>query len=296
MALRLQDEPSWTAFLTEARIPATEAAAYAKIFIDNRVNETTVLDLTADHLKTLGINVLGDILAILRQVKTTTTQAITATADSTSSLCTSTYRPPPATVKLPAIVAEMTNPQFRKLRIDWDIYKQVTNLPQPQTGALLYSACDGNVQTSLINSHPTFFEMNEDDMLKSIETIVTKRVNPTIHRMNFGNIAQQENETIQDHTRLLSSAVDCEFSCPECQQDISRVNIKDQLIRGLFNETLQTDVLAKASQLKSVEEVVKHAQAWEGAISGPVAIACIRRSKCSSYIRLPEISKPKQTQ
>ena len=129
MVLRLQDEPSWKAFLTAARIPETESAAYAKILVDNRINESTILDLTADHLKTLDINVLGDILAILRHVKTTTQATATTSADSPSSLGTSTYRPPPATVKLPAIVAEMTHPQFRKLRIDWDVFKQVTNLP-----------------------------------------------------------------------------------------------------------------------------------------------------------------------
>ena len=59
MALRLKDEPSWTAFLQEAGIPATESAAYAKTFVENRVNDITVPDLTADHLKALNINVLG---------------------------------------------------------------------------------------------------------------------------------------------------------------------------------------------------------------------------------------------
>ena len=39
----------------------------------------------------------------------------------------------------------------------------------------------------------------------------------------------------------------------------------DQFIRGLGNETLQTDILAKASQLKTFEEVVKHAEGFEAA-------------------------------
>jgi hypothetical protein len=112
-------------------------------------------------------------------------------------------------------------------------------------------------------SHPDFFEKTEEQMLDCIELIVTKRVNPTVHRMNFGKIKQAECESIQDYlTRIKSSAMDCEFACPDCESDISRVDIRIQFIRGLSNDTLQTDILAKASQLKSVEDVFKYAEAW----------------------------------
>ena len=57
-----------------------------------------------------------------------------------------------------------------------------------------------------------------------------------------------------------------EFLCPDYEHDISSVNIRHQFIRGLFNETLQTDILAKASQLKTVEAVVNHAEAFEAAL------------------------------
>ena len=271
MALQLTDKPTWTKFLKDAGIPAADAAAYAVTFVEQRISATTLLDLTADHLSSLGIKVLGDVLAILRHAKTldtTTTPSTVVKSDEEASKSTNhTYRPPPATVKLPSITAEMTHPQFRKLRIDWDVYKKVTNLPHEQIGPLLYSTCDSNVQTNLINSKSEFFKMNESDMLTAIENIVTKRINPAVHRMNFSNIIQHEGESIQEYlTRLRSSAVDCEFSCPSCDVDISHVNIKDQFIRGLVDDTLQTDILAKASQLKSVEDIVKHAEAWEGAL------------------------------
>ena len=104
-------------------------------------------------------------------------------------------------------------------------------------------------------------------MLQTIELIVTKRVNPAVHRMNFGNLMQHENESVEDFlTRLRSLAVDCEFLCPECTHAISCINMKDQFIRGLCNETLQADIFAKASQLKTMDDVVKHAEAFEAAI------------------------------
>ena len=43
-------------------------------------------------------------------------------------------------------------------------------------------------------------------------------------------------------------------------------NIKYQFPSGLQNETLQTDLLAKAGQLNTIEDIVKHAEAFETAV------------------------------
>ena len=107
--------------------------------------------------------------------------------------------------------------------------------------------------------------MDDTAMLNYIEKMVTKSVNPTVHRMNFGNLLQSEGESIKDFlVRICSLAVECEFSCPACKTNIS--SIKDQFICGLHNETLQTDILAKATQLKTINDVVKHAEAFETAL------------------------------
>ena len=111
MALQvLSDEPSWTAFLVSAGVPATEAT-YATIFMDNRINQNTLSDITADHLRLLNITVLGDILAILKHGKTLITQTPALpdyTQQSTATSDSKSYRPPPAAVKLPNITPEMT--------------------------------------------------------------------------------------------------------------------------------------------------------------------------------------------
>ena len=104
-------------------------------------------------------------------------------------------------------------------------------------------------------------------MLKTIEAIVTRRSNPTVHRVAFGNIIQSENEPVKDFVRLLQSAAkDCEFTCSGCQNDLSEDHVKDQLIRGIFNSTLQADVLAKAASLTKLEAIINHAEAFETAL------------------------------
>ena len=44
--------------------------------------------------------------------------------------------------------------------------------------------------------------------------------------------------------------------CPDCEADLSNVYIKDQLVRGVANEVLQTDMLAKADSLKTLDDMV----------------------------------------
>ena len=161
----------------------------------------------------------------------------------------------------------MTNQQFHKFVNDWNMYKQMTGLPSSEIGSHLYNACNETVQYSLVHSHSTFSDMDESAMLEDIEKIVTKGANPAVHQMNFGNLMQSESESIKDFLmRTCSLAVDCKLSCPACKTDISNIKIKHQFTRGLHNETLWTDIVAKVTQLKTVDDVVKHAEAFETAL------------------------------
>ena len=254
--MALQDGRTWEQFFVDAEIPRKEAKTYAKLFNEQRISESTIKDLTKEYLQELGITVLGDILLILQQCK------IKATVEPS---------PPVATIKapsakLPSLTSDMTKPQFRKFLIDWTVFKQITGLVDKQTLAQLYNCCDESVQNSIVNIIPDIFSVSEEKLIKELELIVTKQANPTVHRMTFSSIIQTSDESIQEYViKLRSSAPDCEFTCPSCNFDISEEHIKDQFIRGLHSETMKTDILAKASQLKSLGDVIKHAEALETA-------------------------------
>ena len=72
----------------------------------------TVLQLTAEHLEKMDIKVLGDQLAILQHIAT----LVAPTTDCTSH--NSAAFKPPASIKMPSIVSDMTNQQFHKFVID----------------------------------------------------------------------------------------------------------------------------------------------------------------------------------
>ena len=162
MALRLRSETEWeTFFHTTVGIPETQSKAYAKIFSDNRMNETILSELTKDNLQDLEITAIGDILSILKHSKTET-----PTTTNTRVVPSSIVKPPPP--KLPQLPNEMTLPQFRKFTIDWTVFKNITLLPDNQITSQLYNACEDSVQTSLVNTIPNFIELPEEELLKTV--------------------------------------------------------------------------------------------------------------------------------
>ena len=73
----------------------------------------------------------------------------------------------------------------------------------------------------MINTVKNFFSHSEADILSEIETIVTQKSNPSVHRMGFSSFTQKDGESIKDFTiRLKSAVLDCEFACPSCSFDL----------------------------------------------------------------------------
>ena len=257
----------WKEFFIDCGIPDEESETYADIFAKNRIQGVEYL--SKELLQDLGVTVIGDRLAILKtaqveeEVKPHRNPIEAADRDLDSK--TSRYKPHNAT--LPPVKSEMTHPEFRKFRVDWTVFKRRTRLPVEQVAVELYSACENSVQNAIVNTCDNFFSLEEEAIISLIEQIVTKRSNPTVHRLNFSKLVQSESESISDYlVRLKSTARDCEFTCPNCKFDLMSVNVKDQMIRGIHNETLQTDILSKAGTLKSLEDIVKHAESFESAV------------------------------
>jgi len=258
-----QSAEDWAQYFAAAGIPNAQSTTYAKLFVDNRIGDPS--DLTKDLLKEIGVTIVGDIIAIMNKSNDSKTGA------GTSQLATHDTAPSPAakpqSVNAPQLRSDMTHPEYRKFRVDWTVYKTLTKTPRDQVAAIIYNACDSAVQNSIINTCDNFFTLNEDAILTTIEKIVTQQSNPSVHRLAFSNISQSETESIKDFlVRLKSTAKDCEFQCPNCQHDLLPLNVKDQFIRGLSNSMLQTDILAKAETLNTLELAVKHAEAFESAL------------------------------
>ena len=165
-------------------------------------------------LKELGVTLMGEALCILKQAKEATAQSTRIQA---------------LAAKPPNLNIEMTPQQFRKLRIDWDVFTMMTNMPSSQFNIHLYNCADETVQNAIINTHPNFFTTDPDKLFDMVEALVTQRSSPIVHHLAFVSMSQDEGEPIQNYlVRLRAVAVDCSFSCPMCEHDLSDIYIKDQ--------------------------------------------------------------------
>lgn len=257
------DAAKWEQTLSTAGVDAASAKTYGTKFAAAKLSMSNIDMLDKDTLHDLGVTTIGDVLTILKLSKSHQTTA----KDSYVAVKM------PA-VKAPQLHADMTAQQFRKFRTDWDVFIKLTNLPEDKIHVQLYSNADDVIQTALISTYPDFFQIPSATILDKIESVVTQRANPMVHRIAFANLSQSENESIQSYVvRLRSSAKDCDFSCPDCKVDISNTYIKDQFVCGVRNHMLQTDILAKAETLTDIDKTVKHAEAFESALRDQSKIA-----------------------
>ena len=160
----------------------------------------------------LGVTILGDQHAIINHAKSLSP---TATATPPAAAPTPAVKAKARPANLPTIEAEMTQPQFRKVLIDWKVYKNIAFIPADQISSHIYNTCSAEVQSTLVNIAPNFLDLEETVLLKQIESIVTKAANPAVHRTTFTTIVQGEGRCIQEfETSLRTAAVECSFECP----------------------------------------------------------------------------------
>ena len=245
--------PGWESTFIEAGIYASSAKIYAQIFSSKEITRDSQHFLDCIMLKELSMKTMGDVLTILELTKA-------------PSVSMATHVKPP-TAKLPQLYLEMTPQQFRKSRIDWDVFTEMGNLPSAQSNIQLYNCTDEFVQNSIINTYPEFFNMNPSNLVDMLEVLVMQKSNPMVHRISFLSIIQSNNESIQNYlVQQQSGAQDYNFICPNCNHDLFSIYIKDQFIWDIGSDAVQADMLSKAGLLKALEKNISHAKAFEMAM------------------------------
>ena len=120
MALQTGYDLAWCeSTFVEEGISSTSAKIYAQTFSGEEITRDSLHMLDRTILKELGIKTMGDVLTILELTK--------------EPLVSPVNHMKLPTAKLPQLSSEMTIQQFRKFRIDWDVFTKRTNLPTAQT-------------------------------------------------------------------------------------------------------------------------------------------------------------------
>ena len=105
----------WQELLTKIGIPAEPARTYAKTFAEESITKDSLTMIDREVLKEQGVTTMGHALAILKLAKE-------------KPLISDSYTKAPE-VKLPQLHSGMTSQQFRKFRIDWEVFVRMKNMP-----------------------------------------------------------------------------------------------------------------------------------------------------------------------
>ena len=105
---------------------------------------------------------LGYILRILKATELLTTS--TAPNPPSNNTAPSFLNSTPVTP--PHVVSEITHPQFRKFKINWEFFKQIRVIPPPQIAVQLYNLCDDSIQNTFANTITDVFQLSENNLLK----------------------------------------------------------------------------------------------------------------------------------
>ena len=118
MALQIGSD-DWQELLTKIGIPVASAMTYAKNFLKESITKDSLTMIDREVLKELGVTTMGHAIAILKLVKE-------------QPLTSNNYTKAHA-VKLPQLHSGRTSQQFRKFRIDWEVFVRMTNTLPAQT-------------------------------------------------------------------------------------------------------------------------------------------------------------------
>ena len=104
----------WKDVLTKAGISPESATIYADTLAEAKISMLNIDMIDKQTLNDMGITIIGDVLSILKLGK-----------NGTGSQSNSQPAVNLPSIKAPRLHAEMTSQQFRKFRVDWDLFTQM---------------------------------------------------------------------------------------------------------------------------------------------------------------------------
>ena len=195
--------------------------------------------------------------------------ATTAAADVNESRCKS-KKP-----DRPIINAGLDDREWVLFLDTWDRYKTMVGLSPEDVDGIrmeLRTCCSNDVNKLLFEfvGPATLNTCSETELLAHIKSVAVKVTDKTVHQMAFGQMCQNDRESIAHFVgRLKSQAFLCEFTirCDRCDPEhavnYSDHRIAERLIAGLRNQEHQRKILSEAATLTTLDEKIKRLQIFE---------------------------------
>jgi hypothetical protein len=161
--------------------------------------------------------------------------------------------------------AMMNVAEFRSYKKDVAAYRTLSNCTDHQIVLQLRLRMDADLKRIIDTNHPEWDTLTVEDAVGVVGKIVQETSNPVVYRKRFNEITQQKDEKVQDFlTKLRACAIDCAFVCPyDNTHDLTDYHILNRVMTGIYDDTLQQEVLQKHDTLDNLDKVIRYCENYE---------------------------------
>ena len=169
----------------------------------------------------------------------------------------------------PSVELNINDNQWIFFIEEWSRYKRRSNISDPQDlSDELLACCSLELRKTLFDFiGSTLSNLPEEDLLNSIKQCAVQGKSKNVHRYEFSQFAQEQNQSPQSYVASLKAKADlCCFSVKcKCENTVSYAEqmVIDQMITGLVDKQIQVEILTKRDEFKSFQEIFDRITALE---------------------------------
>lgn len=173
------------------------------------------------------------------------------------------------TVKRPTISSAGTSQDWSYFISRWQDYKTATNISGTEQIVQLLECCEEDLRKDITRAAGgSLANQKEDKVLEWIKRLAVRQENIMVARVGLSDMQQHHDEAIRSFTARLKGQADvCKYTipCPNCSTNVSYTNdiIKDVMIKGIYDQEIQRDLLSDQNQAMSLEEAIQFVEAKE---------------------------------
>ena len=172
--------------------------------------------------------------------------------------------PPKLKLESPSIAAGCDPDQWSAFTRQWNMYKAGMSIADNVIPTALFYCCDADLRTNLMRDiQGDVAQMAEADLLGAIKRLAVKDESTLVHRIKLNRMTQSPGLSIRTFlANLRGQAALCQYQAtckePLCTHvfDYSDEIIKDNLIRGIADPEILSDLLGDPKTDRTLEETV----------------------------------------
>ena len=181
---------------------------------------------------------------------------------------TASSLPKPEKVGRPSFDLDQSTDKWAYFKTRWTTYKTATGITGGAVQIQLMETCSESLRFAMFQSDPQIGSKSEDLILAAMKQLSVKEENVMVSCVNLHAFKQESNEPCRNFAaRLRGQAELCNFveKCTNCQHDVRYTDrmVRDALIRGLYDQDIQREVLGLENQEMLLEPLLKLLEAKE---------------------------------